>query len=163
MTINRRLIIASAIAAAVTSAAFAQTNNTLETPPAGHSQGNLADSGVAGKNLLKPANNGNNAIGAFTVMPAKNRLTSRILGLEVRNKADEAIAIIEDIAFNESGVDGYILSIGGFLGVAGRYVAVHPSSIGLTYDRATNRWRATIDATAEELKAAPEFKYPSNT
>lgn len=158
MTINRSFIIAAAVAAAATSAAFAQTNNTPETP-----HRNLADNGVVGKPHLNPANLGSNALRAFTAIPARNRLSSRILGLEVRNKADEAIATIEDIAFNENGVDGYILSIGGFLGVAGRYVAVHSSSIDLTYDRAKNQWRATIDATTEQLKAAPEFKYPSNT
>jgi hypothetical protein len=167
MTINRSLFIAFfialAFAAAAASTVLAQTDKTLEAPPVGKPDRNLADSEVAEQHSLKPSNNESNAVGAFTVIPAKNRLTSRILGLEVRNKADEAIAIIEDIAFNENGVDGYILSIGGFLGVASRYVAVHPSSIDLTYHRATNRWRATIDATAEELKAAPEFKYPSNT
>ncbi|ANW05515.1 hypothetical protein LMTR13_12800 [Bradyrhizobium icense] len=96
-------------------------------------------------------------------MSTKDRLSSRIVGLEVRNTADDAIATIEDIAFNENGIDGYILSVGGFLGIAGRYVAVHSSSIDLTYDRANNQWRATMNASAEQLKAAPEFKYPSNT
>ncbi|KRR20489.1 hypothetical protein CQ13_32360 [Bradyrhizobium retamae] len=90
-------------------------------------------------------------------------MSSRVVGLEVRNKANEAIATIEDIAFNENGIDGYILSIGGFFGIADRYVAVHSSSIALTYDRANNQWRATMDASAEQLKAAPEFKYPGNT
>ncbi|MEH2535064.1 hypothetical protein V1277_005639 [Bradyrhizobium sp. AZCC 1588] len=163
MTMNRNIIIAAAVLAAASSTAFAQTNSTPEEPPTNQTHGNLADQGTVGKNQLNPNNDASSAVGAFTAIPAKDRLSSRVVGLEVRNNANEAVATIEDIAFNESGIDGFILSVGGFLGVADRYVAVRSSSIDLTYDRANNKWRATMDASAEQLKAAPEFKYPGNT
>ncbi|GLH76605.1 hypothetical protein SSBR45G_15130 [Bradyrhizobium sp. SSBR45G] len=100
--------------------------------------------------------------GAFTSVPAKDGLGSRVIGLDVFNMAKQNIGTIKDIAFNENGVDGYILSVGGFLGIGDQYVAVRPSAIKIKYDQNDRRWHASMDTTAEQLKAAPSFKYPSN-
>ena len=43
------------------------------------------------------------------------------------------------------------------------YVAVRPSAVNLSYDPANNKWHATMNANADQLKAAPEYKYPSKT
>ncbi|WP_431201528.1 PRC-barrel domain-containing protein [Bradyrhizobium betae] len=101
--------------------------------------------------------------GAFTAVPAKDSLGSKVIGLEVYNNNKQNIGTIKDVAFNENGVDGYILSVGGFLGIGDHYVAVRPSAVKISYDRGDNRWHASMDATADQLKAAQEFKYPSNT
>lgn len=100
--------------------------------------------------------------GAFTSVPAKDGLGSRVIGLDVFNMAKQNIGTIKDIAFNENGVDGYILSVGGFLGIGDQYVAVRPSAIKIKYDQNDRRWHASMDTTAEQLKAAPSFKYPSS-
>ncbi len=119
---------------------------------------------TTGANQKMSANDANTRPGgAFTAVPAKDGLSTKVVGLEVHNNANQSIGTIKDIAFNDNGIDGYILSVGGFLGIGDHYVAVRPSSIDLTYDRTNNRWRATMDANAQQLKAAPEFKYPSNT
>jgi hypothetical protein len=55
-------------------------------------------------------------------------------------------------------LDAYILSVGGFLGVGQRYVAVKPDAVAITYDPAKGKWMASINATKEQLKEAPEFK-----
>ena len=39
------------------------------------------------------------------------------------------------------------------------YVAVSPSSVGLAYNDADKKWRATINVTKDQLKAAPQFAY----
>ena len=100
--------------------------------------------------------------GAFTSVPAKDGLGSRVIGLDVFNMAKQNIGTIKDIAFNENGVDGYILSVGGFLGIGDQYVAVRPSAIKIKYDQNDKRWHASMDTTAEQLKAAPSFKYPNS-
>jgi hypothetical protein len=41
------------------------------------------------------------------------------------------------------------------------YVAVRPSSVKLTYDAEAKKWHAEMDANADQLKAAPEYKYAS--
>ncbi|OCK55134.1 hypothetical protein LMTR3_09560 [Bradyrhizobium sp. LMTR 3] len=95
-------------------------------------------------------------------MPKEAELSSKLVGVEVRNGANQSIGTIKDIAFNENGIDGYILSVGGFLGIGDHYVAVRPSSIDLTFDRSNNRWRATMDANADHVEGRAEFKYPSS-
>ncbi|PTM40951.1 hypothetical protein C8D03_2484 [Bosea sp. 124] len=53
----------------------------------------------------------------------------------------------------------YILSLGGFLGMGTHYVAVAPGSIAVTWNESDNKWHARINATKDQLKAAPQFKY----
>jgi hypothetical protein len=40
-----------------------------------------------------------------------------------------------------------------------RYVAVDPGSVNVQYDANAKKWRASMNATKDELKNAPEFKY----
>ncbi|UPJ56924.1 PRC-barrel domain-containing protein [Bradyrhizobium sp. 192] len=100
--------------------------------------------------------------GAFTSVPPKDGLSSQLMGLQVYNNAKQDIGTIKDVALNENGIDGYILSVGGFLGIGDHYVAVRPSAINLKFDHAAKKWSATMDTTADQLKSAPEFKYPNN-
>jgi hypothetical protein len=54
----------------------------------------------------------------------------------------------------------YIVSIGGLIGIGAKYVAIDPKAITLTrQDEKT--WKATTNATKDQLKAAPEYKYDS--
>lgn len=107
--------------------------------------------------------NTNASGGTFANIPAKDDLSSKIVGLDVYNDAKQDIGTIKDIAFNGNGVNGYILSVGGFLGLGEHYVAVRPSAIKLTYNASDSKWHATMNANADQLKAAPEYKYPSKT
>jgi sporulation protein YlmC with PRC-barrel domain len=105
-----------------------------------------------------PGTNG----GVFRNVPAKSELASKVIGLDVYNNDDKSIGQIKDVALNSNGrVDGYILSVGGFLGIGDHYVAVRPSSVNFTRDKSSEKWRATMNVTANQLKAAPEFKYQS--
>ena len=54
---------------------------------------------------------------------------------------------------------GYIVSVGGFLGMGTHYVAVDPDAVKVTFDTINKVWRATMNASKDQLKAAPEFKY----
>ena len=56
-------------------------------------------------------------------------------------------------------VTGYILSVGGFLGMGTHYVAVDPGTVSITYDGSNKTWRASMNATKDQLKSAAEFKY----
>ncbi len=85
---------------------------------------------------------------------------SQLKGLNVYNQDNKSVGEIEDIAFSTKGVDAYIVSVGGFLGMGTKYVAVAPGSITLLWDDGSKKWAAKMAATADQLKAAPEFKYP---
>ncbi len=54
---------------------------------------------------------------------------------------------------------GYILSVGGFLGMGTHYVDVTPGSISIHYDADKKSWNGFINSTKDQLKSAPEFKY----
>lgn len=103
-----------------------------------------------------------NAQDAFRTIPSGDELGTKVIGLDVHNAANKSIGTIKDIAMDQSGhVNGYILSVGGFLGIDEHDVAVKPQAINLTWDGSDHRWHAEMDTTAAALKAAPEYKYSS--
>jgi sporulation protein YlmC with PRC-barrel domain len=86
-------------------------------------------------------------------------MSSSLVGLDVYNQNNENVGEIKDVVFHNGQLSGYVLSVGGFLGVGERYVAVQPSSISVSYDESARRWKATANTTKDDLKSAPEFKY----
>jgi hypothetical protein len=94
--------------------------------------------------------------GMFTYVPAQDELSSNVVGLDRQN-----IGTIKDIALDASGLYGYIVSVGGFLGMGDHYVVVRPSAISLKAK--DNKWHATMNANADQLKAAPEYKYSNKS
>lgn len=138
---------ALAITAALFAApAFAQSSNTMSPNP-----GSPITTGSA------PA-----AI-QYSNVSSTDVFTSNLKGLNVYNQNNESVGEISDIAIGPNNqVQALILSVGGFLGVGDRYVAIAPSSLKVTYDQSNSKWHATISATKDQLKSAPEFKYPNN-
>jgi sporulation protein YlmC with PRC-barrel domain len=96
----------------------------------------------------------------FSTVKNDEMFSSKLKGLNITNQKDENVGEISDIAFKNDRIDALILSVGGFLGLGERYVAVSPNSVKLAYDTKDNKWRATMNTTKDALKAAPEFKYP---
>src|SRR6201991_4450905 len=96
----------------------------------------------------------------FSTVQKDEMFSSKLKGLSVTNQKDETVGEITDLAIKNHAVDALILSVGGFLGMGERYVAVSPSSVNVRYDSKNNKWLASMNTTKEALKAAPEFKYP---
>ena len=96
----------------------------------------------------------------FVSIPGADELSSNVVGLDVYNNDNKNIGQIKDIALNQHGrAQAYILSVGGFLSVGDHYVAVNSSEVKVSYNNSDKKWHATMNATADQLKAAPEFKY----
>ena len=96
----------------------------------------------------------------FVAVANSDELSSNLIGLDVYNNAKQNIGQIKDIAMGPQGrVQAYVLSVGGFLGMDTRYIAVNPNEVKVSYNGGDQKWHATTDATKAELKAAPEFKY----
>ena len=100
-------------------------------------------------------------IGMFTYVPAHDELSSNVVGLDVYNKDKQNIGTIKDIALDANGLNGYIISVGEFLGMGDHYVVVRPSAI--SFNAKDNKWHATMNVNADQLKAAPEYKYSSKS
>jgi PRC-barrel domain len=96
----------------------------------------------------------------FVAVANNDELGSKLIGLDIYNSAKQDIGQIKDIAMSKRGrAQAYIVSVGGFLGMGEHYVAVNPSAITVTYSESDKKWHAAMNATADQLKAAPEFKY----
>ena len=96
----------------------------------------------------------------FITIANSGVLSSQVLGLEVHNEKGQDIGQIEDIAINNEGqTQAYILSVGSLFGMDERYVAVDPSVVKVGYSKADQAWHASVDATLDQLKAAPPYPY----
>ena len=110
---------------------------------------------------------------------------SKLVGVNVYNDANEKIGDIQDVILDKSGkVDNVILGVGGFLGMGEHYVAVpmeklkwfnepvrtssapaDKSTVGTSNRPARasdEKWypdHAVYNATKDQLKAMPQFKY----
>jgi len=114
--------------------------------------------------------------------------SSKLIGVNVYNDNNEKIGDIQELIVDKSGkVDDVVLGVGGFLGMGEHYVAVpmeklkwveepvrtsstttapaDKSTVGASNRpaRATDeKWypdHAVLNATKDQLKAMPEFKY----
>ncbi len=87
---------------------------------------------------------------------ATNR-ASRIIGANVLNERNETVGEIEDLILNASGAAPMaVLSVGGFLGIGARLVAVPLSELNFNAER--ERW-VLNGATKESLQARPAYTY----
>ncbi len=86
-------------------------------------------------------------------------LSSRLIGLKVQSASGETMGRIEDVVFEGGQISRVVLAVGEALGAGERYVAVDPSGISIRYMEAEDKWEATINASLDQMKAAPEFRY----
>ncbi len=126
----------------------------------GTATGTEATNDRANSDNAQMESGGTESGGTFISVPVSDRLSSKIVGTSVYNDNHQDIGTIKDIAYGRSGVQAYIVGVGGFLGMGDHYVAVQPAALQLTFDHNANAWRATMNATADQLKSAPEYKYP---
>ena len=181
----RKLLLAAAAMSALAGApAWAQ--NAKSNAPDANASNNMADTAKSNANgtaapattMQSPGANQNGANppanspkattaqdvpskGPNFVTPQKDEmLSSNVVGLDIYNDQNNNIGKIQDVVVDTSKkVTAYILSVGGFLGMGTRYVAVDPDSINVKYDQNNKTWRAAMNATKDQLKNAPEFKY----
>jgi hypothetical protein len=105
---------------------------------------------------------GNPAQTGFVAQQPNDRLASRLIGLNIQNPANENVGEIYDIVLTDTGaVKAYIVSVGGFLGMGKRYVAIDPKAIAIIR-QGEKDWKATINANKDQIRAAPEYKWESD-
>lgn len=86
-------------------------------------------------------------------------LSYNLIGLNITNGQNETVGEIKDLILSQGQLTGYVISVGGFLGMGERYVIVRPSAVKVAYNENDKKWTAMMDATKDQLKGAPEFKY----
>jgi sporulation protein YlmC with PRC-barrel domain len=166
----RKLLLAATAITALASASALAQNTTADNPAKGTAVGADKMNTPAVPNAANPAMAPTKTETAAQPVPTEgpnfiqvqnsDMLSSNVVGLDIYNNQNNDIGKIQDIAFDASKqVTGYILSVGGFLGMGTHYVAVNPGAVMVSYDEEKKVWKATMNATKDQLKSAPEFKY----
>jgi sporulation protein YlmC with PRC-barrel domain len=127
-----RLLIASAVAIGVGSGAYAQQTTTgVGTPTSAQT---------------------------MTSVPADATTVTNWYKQNVYDPSDNKIGEIADVLIDKSGkIEVFMVSVGGFLGVGEKDVAVPFSAIHAT--EKNGKWYLTMNATKDALKSASGYKF----
>jgi sporulation protein YlmC with PRC-barrel domain len=127
-----KLVIAAAVAATVTGAAFAQQTTTGAATPA--------------------------TTPALTTLPQGVTTVTNYYKQNVYDPSDVKIGEISDVLLNKEGkVDAFMIAVGGFLGVGEKDVAVPFDAVHGT--EKNGKWYLTMNATKDALKNARGYKF----
>jgi sporulation protein YlmC with PRC-barrel domain len=110
---------------------------------------------------------------AATVAATGQWRASKLVGVNVYNEQNDKIGDINDVIIDASGkVDGVVVSVGGFLGMGEHDVLMKLDQIKFSNKASTTttgstssnskQWypdRGVVNATKDQLKAMPQFKY----
>jgi hypothetical protein len=84
---------------------------------------------------------------------------SQLIGSDVRNLQNDDIGEIEDVIFdNNRNLRAVIVSVGGFLGIGERHIAIDPSSMVVSRNE-DGDVEAVVNTTRDDLRNAPEFRF----
>jgi sporulation protein YlmC with PRC-barrel domain len=84
-------------------------------------------------------------------------LADRVIGMNVRNPQNDKIGTIHDLVMDKGGqVKAAVLSVGGFLGIGDKKVAVPWDQVQIHMED-RDRY-ASVNMNKEQLTQAPEFK-----
>ena len=84
---------------------------------------------------------------------------SQLIGSDVRNLQNDNVGEIEDVIFdNNRNVRAVIVSVGGFLGIGERHIAIDPSSMVVSRNE-DGDVEAIVNTTRDDLRNAPEFRF----
>jgi sporulation protein YlmC with PRC-barrel domain len=131
----------AAMAVAIGGTAYAQTPNTNSSAP--------ATTGVGTPSLAQ----------TLTTLPTNSTTTiANFYKQTVYDPSEKKIGEISDVLVDNDGkIDGFIVAVGGFLGLGEKDVAVPFSDVQAS--QRNGGWWLTMNATADELKSAPGFNY----
>ena len=146
---STKLLIGAAIGALMMSSALAQSPSSPASPPAASSPTSppaAADKSASGK--------------ADFIMSQKpdQWLASKFKGTNVVGADNEKIGDVSDILFDKSGkIEAYVVSVGGFLGMGAKEVALAPSSFDVVPGENGGAPKLKISLSKDELKTAQNF------
>ena len=81
---------------------------------------------------------------------------SKVIGASIVNDTNETVGKVDDVILGDDRTAYVVLSVGGFLGVGNKLVALPYEAIRKTDDKLV-----MPGATKDALKALPDFKYAS--
>ena len=128
-----KLIVAAAVAATLTGAAYAQHSQTTGAAPQAQSQ-------------------------TLATLPSDASTVTKWYKQDVYDPSENKIGEISDVLVDNDGkISAFIVSVGGFQGMGEKHVAVPFDNIHAT-ERKGERW-LTMNTTKDALKTAAGYKY----
>jgi sporulation protein YlmC with PRC-barrel domain len=98
----------------------------------------------------------------LTSIPSEMTTITNYYKQTVYDPMDRKIGEIADVLVDKNGkIEVLIVSVGGFLGIASKDVAVPFMAIQTTQKNGS--WYLTMNATTEALRGAPGYKYDKGT
>src|SRR5215475_11650445 len=146
----KKLMLTTALSAALATAAFAQTS----TPPSS------PDTPAAKTESSSPpaAKSESGKLNFVSSQKPDQWLASKFKGTDVVGSDNEKIGDVSDILFDKSGkVEAIIIGVGGFLGVGAKEVALAPNSFDVVPGQNGALDKLKLSATKDQLKDAQNF------
>lgn len=141
----KKLIIGAAIGALMVSGALAQSPNS---PPSSSSNPPAAPQSAQGAGKAD----------FVTSQKPDQWLASKFKGTNVMSADNQKIGDVSDILFDKTGkIEAFIISVGGFLGVGAKEVALAPNSFDVIPGRNGNADVLKLSLNKEELMQAQNF------
>lgn len=157
----RLLVAACAAGSLAAGAALAQQGTPGQTVPGGGATPAAPDGQMVLPGGLVTVVPGAVATTFYAVRPV-DLTASNLMRTEVYNPQGERIGRIEDLVIGGGReLAAVVVGVGGFLGLGERYAALPPSAVVLTR-QPDGSMRAMVNATREELRTSPEFKFEGN-
>jgi uncharacterized protein YrrD len=145
----KKLMLSTALSAVMITAAWAQTS-TSPSPsapaPATQAQDSANPSQSSGK------------MNFVSSQKPDQWLATKFKGTDVLGSDNQKIGDVSDILFDKTGkVEAFVISVGGFLGVGSKEVALAPSSFDVVPGQNGSADKLKLAATKDELKQAQNF------
>lgn len=99
--------------------------------------------------------------GYLASAPANGMQASELIGTELKTSGDESVGEIGDLIIDQNGqVVAVVVSVGGFLGMGEKHVAIEWDAVQMSATPDNQELR--VDTTREELESAPNFEKQEN-
>ncbi len=164
----KKLLITTAVSGLMLSAALAQSSMSPSgsNPNASQSGSSSSDamksgaSGSSGSSSASSSASGSSSGMFVSTQKPDELLASKFKGTDVLGSDNQKIGDVSDILFTKEGkIDAYVISVGGFLGVGAKEVAIAPSAAQLIADdKDRNSFKLKVNLNKDQLAQAPGFE-----
>src|SRR5215831_14944143 len=142
----KKLLLSTALSAAVATGAWAQSSSTDSSKPEPAAQAQPATKDSSGK------------MNFVSSQKPDQWLASKFKGTDVVGSDNQKIGDVSDILFDKTGkIEAFVISVGGFLGVGSKEVALAPNSFDVVPGQNGSADKLKLAATQDELKNAQTF------
>ena len=164
---TQKLYLGVALSALLVSGALAQQPSPGPQPstnPPAAAQDKTSPPPAAAQDKASPtpaaAENKSGAKAEFVMSQKPDQwLASKFKGTDVLGADNQKIGDVSDILFDKSGkIEAFVVSVGGFLGIGAKDVALPPSAFQVVKGQANESDKLKISMNKDELKSAANFE-----